>query len=1363
MESKKWTTIRSRINKLVPREYLGIHGNKYKDLYKVQDNPLELYKGIGEIIFDLKPEIYKHVKLFDKDKKNHYYQYDNKINSFIFIPYQQKCTDNDLQKIQKIIDLSYHVDSSNQQLEYPAAKFQLNSRLMRRGYSSEYAFNGLKSYIESTKKFLDINKDYLDNKQKNFLDMVLKRTCDNIHGDSRGYDNRVETEKKDIFLHDLLIEDSKKQVVFLNMPYDEPYKKNDKLVIEPFVDVKTFMGDYVWGLRYNKFITRCSVDFDDNMLFPFRFVLFKQLNHLYFDNWKEEILDSNYEYMGFYLIRYNNDDTQISEIKDECKEVFKFDIKLNETNEQYFIMFVFKNTKSISPDWVKYTPLNYKGNRVEWGHLGDARRTLYIEILQIMCMNTENKAYFYLILNKSKHTEQLCKTINEDFDSNMFCIEASYERAFYKALIEQDISPYSIKDNNYIFNGNEEKRNEIHLLVSRHNKDIVYSKFKEKVENSIDKQLKINSENYDYIEFNDNYILMQVHIDWLEDPKDRMVIRPGDMKEERKKELYKKICIPHDCSKELDDQRRVYQAFLNTKEPKLSHTITSDVLAAALQNTSIKLASPVVSTQLATTTELEQPSNINDGAVSAVSTGQIIQLGGNKYLFEEINIFSNLCKKYQELNNKYKLDKFIYPYLPNGKNNYSEKLTTNIEKYTIYSEGKEINKITNIITPRVHIYYMLSVFPQIILKKILIITANTHIIESLLLLNNNYLEKITVFVINSNMLVDFYLLKQKFKDIIDIYYIGYRYDYNSYETISNIIKDTKYNSIILDYSKSINQILGNELSTTILTLLINKHLDEGYNSYINYNIIPTYNNFLLWLYYIAYKSFYNHNLNDMYSTNFNITTQSSFFIFNNLKQKITKEEEDILITFLKTEELPKYDNYNYPNNYLDNIKKRWEKVILTHSENLERLQNIILKKPKRLNYHRNVLLKIKINNIPEIIYDIPNNYTYNDDALDHQTKCHWGQKKLLLSEIQFFTRICETLQIKSLKKYAVVYIGSAGGHHLPILYNLFPDLIWLLYDPAPYSDVVMKHPNKDKSVFVYNMFFTDETLEHVKKNCQGRKILFISDIRVENKEENIIKDMRDQAYWGMELNAPYMLLKFRLPYEELDSIPKSNKQLNLNEKYISNPNFITNKKNNMIYLKGDVYLQIFPPPYSGELRLFVEQKDNKYEFIEYDYLDIENRLINFNSVIRPTYGNIESDDLEMLNYIPGYDTSIECLMEYQAVQKFYKYFFNITESKILIHKLYDMNFFLEKLTHRNFITCNYDTTNKNLNKTKNNEDKIIKLKYWKEISKLNIGLSAKNQYELIKKNGLSILGEKRYNRALEYLQKYITDLKYVEI
>ena len=455
------------------------------------------------------------------------------------------------------------------------------------------------------------------------------------------------------------------------------------------------------------------------------------------------------------------------------------------------------------------------------------------------------------------------------------------------------------------------------------------------------------------------------------------------------------------------------------------------------------------------------------------------------------------------------------------------------------------------------------------------------------------------------------------------------------------------------------------------------------------------------------------------------------------------------------------------------MKHVWEKIVIIHKENLERVRNILQNKTKRLVYHRNNLKNIdftKITKIPEFVSDIPvTNSVYDIDALDHQSKCHWGQKKLLLSEIQFFTRICKTLNMKSLKDFAVVYIGSAGGHHLPILYNLFPDLIWLLYDPAPFSKEVMKHPTKDKSVFVYNMYFTDDTLEHVRKNCQGRKILFISDIRVETKEEDIIKDMRNQAFWGTELNSPFMLHKFRLPYEELETIPKSNLQFKLNDKLFINPNLKITKNKNMLYLKGDIYLQIFPPPYSGELRLFVEQINGKYEFAEYDYLDIENRLIYFNSYIRPYFYCSNDDKIckeyKYINYIPGYDTSVECLMEYKVVMDYYNYFFNIKDKKVIIQKLYDMNFYLEKLAYRKFITCNYDTTIKYLKKTNinNNYDKYKKLQIWKEISKFNIALSAKNQLKIIKEDGLDILGEKRYNKALDYLKPFITNIKYVEL
>ena len=731
---------------------------------------------------------------------------------------------------------------------------------------------------------------------------------------------------------------------------------------------------------------------------------------------------------------------------------------------------------------------------------------------------------------------------------------------------------------------------------------------------------------------------------------------------------------------------------------------------------------------------------------------------------DEIKTLQIIINEYNELKNIYpNIIKYILPNI-----NYIEPYTYNLKTdATYYYNNKKPSNI--------NLYQNLSIFSKINLKQILIITSNVNIIEYCLLLNKFHIQKITIFILNIEHLEKFILLKKKYKNLIDfnMYYIGYKFDYDMYIIISSIIQNEKFSSIILDYSDSNKLYNGNELSTALLILLINNFSDDN-NYCINYNKLPTKNNTLIYLYNILFNCFYNHNLNDLYQYNYNdINNYKTILLYNNFKQKISKKDEDFLIDLLKSDAKINY-NYNYElsDDFLNNMKHVWEKIVITHRENLERVRNILQNKTKRLLYHRNNLKNTdstKITKIPEFVSDIPvTNSIYDDDALDHQSKCHWGQKKLLLSEIQFFTRICKTLNIKSLKDFAVVYIGSAGGHHLPILYNLFPDLIWLLYDPAPFSKDVTKHPTKDKSVFIYNMYFTDDTLEHVRKNCQGRKILFISDIRVETKEEDIIKDMRNQAFWGTELNSPFMLHKFRLPYEELETIPKSNLQFKLNEKLFINPNLKTTKYKNMLYLKGDIYLQIFPPPYSGELRLFVEQKNGKYEFAEYDYLDIENRLVYFNSYIRPYFYCFNDDKIckeyKYINYIPGYDTSVECLMEYKIVIDYYNYFFNIKDKKVIIQKLYDMNFYLEKLAYRKFITCNYDTTIKYFKKTNiNNYDKYNKLKIWKEISKFNIALSAKNQLKIIKEDGLSILGEKRYNRALDYLKPFITNIKYIEL
>ena len=52
--------------------------------------------------------------------------------------------------------------------------------------------------------------------------------------------------------------------------------------------------------------------------------------------------------------------------------------------------------------------------------------------------------------------------------------------------------------------------------------------------------------------------------------------------------------------------------------------------------------------------------------------------------------------------------------------------------------------------------------------------------------------------------------------------------------------------------------------------------------------------------------------------------------------------------------------------------------------------------------------------------------------LRHQV-CHWGQRKLLLSEVEFFTTFFDPLA-----SALVIYAGAAPGHHIPLLSEMFP-------------------------------------------------------------------------------------------------------------------------------------------------------------------------------------------------------------------------------------------------------------------------------------------------------------------------------------
>lgn len=170
-----------------------------------------------------------------------------------------------------------------------------------------------------------------------------------------------------------------------------------------------------------------------------------------------------------------------------------------------------------------------------------------------------------------------------------------------------------------------------------------------------------------------------------------------------------------------------------------------------------------------------------------------------------------------------------------------------------------------------------------------------------------------------------------------------------------------------------------------------------------------------------------------------------------------------------------------------------------------------------------------------------------------KTVIHWGQRKLLLSEVEFLTLFgsCEN---------PVVYAGAAPGTHLNDLAEMFPQHTFHCYDPAPFN--VKQLPN----LHTYQVLFTDE----LALAYRTRDVLFISDIRaaqhcteeVNDVEEAIGTDMDDQQRWFALMQPVAAMLKFRLSW----------------------------KPGTTQYMDGKILLPVFGPITTTESRLVVVGK-----------------------------------------------------------------------------------------------------------------------------------------------------------------------------
>lgn len=279
---------------------------------------------------------------------------------------------------------------------------------------------------------------------------------------------------------------------------------------------------------------------------------------------------------------------------------------------------------------------------------------------------------------------------------------------------------------------------------------------------------------------------------------------------------------------------------------------------------------------------------------------------------------------------------------------------------------------------------------------------------------------------------------------------------------------------------------------------------------------------------------------------------------------------------------------------------------------------------------------------------------YRQRTGEEKKSVHWGQRKLLLSEIEFFTLYWNRNEIPN---PLCVYAGAAPGTHISLLSLLFPEFKFHLYDPRNFNI----QPNDKISIF--NEYFTNE----VALRYAGRNdVFFVSDIRTSSQfdlqkeffieyginefneygdpigDEDIITRARTDAQvknedqiwgdhlmqqeWVVLMNPEHAYLKFRLPY----ALGGINRILE--------------------YLNGVVYWQMWQPATSTETRLKpIRGVNGQYEVTQWSILDYEEYCFYHNIVTREKniYLNPFTEDLrpidspELLN---DYDSTAEAFI-----------------------------------------------------------------------------------------------------------------------
>ena len=199
----------------------------------------------------------------------------------------------------------------------------------------------------------------------------------------------------------------------------------------------------------------------------------------------------------------------------------------------------------------------------------------------------------------------------------------------------------------------------------------------------------------------------------------------------------------------------------------------------------------------------------------------------------------------------------------------------------------------------------------------------------------------------------------------------------------------------------------------------------------------------------------------------------------------------------------------------------------------------------------------------------------------------------------------------------VVYAGAAPGTHVAYLSTLFPQMTFLLVDPAPFT------VKETKQIRIVQDLFTDELATKIRETYAGPK-LFVSDIRTADpdrdslaeSERKIKEDMRAQMRWHTLLGSEQSMLKFRLPWDTDTSE----------------------------YLNGDIHLPVWGPQTTTESRLITNRLHPTHTR-KYDHEKYEGQMFYFNTMTRVSL-------YDHSVFAPGLDHCYDCRAEVEILRRY---------------------------------------------------------------------------------------------------------------